>query len=64
MRCPHCNKTLKLSKAAELNASSLDCMVIAKTKCCGKGVSTSPIRTYTVKPVEGPGTDDWGYEFK
>ena len=61
MKCPHCNKELKVDHVAFYNAETYRKTVTATTKCCYKLVNIAPITSFSVfKNTSGHLEDDWG----
>ena len=61
MKCPCCNKSLKLAPYVFYNVTKYNKSAIATTECCGKLIKVYPHLSITVKPYEGNKTeDDWG----
>lgn len=61
MKCPYCNKQMKVPNRAWHNADSYSHSVRVTTECCGNIVLITPVRSYEVCPYTGQATvDDWG----
>jgi hypothetical protein len=46
MKCPHCNKVLKVEDYVEINLESYHNSAVATTLCCGASLSKSKL-TFT-----------------
>jgi len=65
MKCPHCEKELRINEVVYLNLESYRGSVIAATNCCGKGVRVSDVVRVRVSPYTGDDTEDsWGIPIK
>lgn len=65
MKCPHCENELLIPDNAVWNMEIYQNGCTVATLCCGKGVSCSPVFTFTVRPYTGTETEDnWGRRFK
>lgn len=65
MECPHCKKELKVNPVVFMNADIYSRTNLIVTQCCGKPVTLTPVRTYSVSQYKGERTeDDWGNDIK
>lgn len=60
MRCPCCNKELRLSTNTELNIDSYVKSCCSITECCGQMIYIVPRVTYSANPAPQRKQDDWG----
>lgn len=64
MKCPHCGEELRIADCVERNMEAYRSHHLARTLCCGKGVTVSPNFSFCASKYEGPRTeDDWANEF-
>lgn len=64
MKCPHCDKQIGFEPPVLRNVESYGNSQIAKTSCCGKGVTVYPQMTYIIEKYEGEKKEDnWGNKF-
>ena len=60
MRCPECEKVLKLPEYGVTAVITYNSAQMVKTLCCGKVVVVRPDLRYYVEKGDGRPTDDWG----
>lgn len=53
MKCPHCNKDLKVANLAYLTAGMHNANVATVTECCNKPVKIIPYTHFEVQIYEG-----------
>ena len=58
MKCPHCNKEVRISAIAELNMESYHETLLVKTICCGNLVNTYPAFSFYVSKYKGDKRED------
>lgn len=60
MKCPHCNKTIKIADRVYLNLEYYKQRSVATTECCGGLVWVVPKFSVSITPYSGDRTeDDW-----
>jgi len=65
MKCPQCNKELKLAPFVYRNVETYDNIVVKVTQCCKKPVTVSRVVNFSVTAYSGDKTeDDWGIKIK
>jgi hypothetical protein len=65
MKCPHCNKEVKVPPYAWYNAENYKNAVLVKTECCGNPIVIYPKTEFDVYIYDGDRTtDDWGLIFE
>ena len=65
IKCPHCNKELKIAPRCYLNAETYHNVCYCTTECCNKLISLEPITKFIVEKVVNTTKteDDWGIKF-
>ena len=65
MKCPNCNKRLKIDEGVLRNVETYQQSQISVANCCGYGVSIYPNMKYIVEPYTGSNKiDNWGKPMK
>lgn len=61
MKCPQCNKELKIPSFVYGNVEAYDNAVVKVTECCEKPVRVSRVTSFSVSAYSGEMEyDDWG----
>jgi hypothetical protein len=60
MKCPYCEKEVKINEVVKLNLEAYGGSVRARTMCCGSLVRVYPVLTFRCMETDQHGKDDWG----
>jgi len=61
MKCPRCDREVKIADVVFLNAEAYRNTNLATSECCGKAFIVRPVMTYDIVEYTGTKTeDDWG----